>query len=174
MPQDLHTDAVLRDAAPAAGPPLTGQEALRSDIAALHDLDLQQLRERWRQLYRTPAPPGFRREVLIRAIAYKLQEKALGGLAPATRRKLLKIAAEAESSEGFTTATAPRRLRPGTRLVRAYRDKVHTVEVLADGFEWDGRQFGSLSAIAKEITGTSWNGLTFFGVGGKRGASDHA
>lgn len=174
MTEDLHTDVVLCDAAPAAGPPLTRQEALRSEIATLHSLDLQQLRERWRQLYRTPAPPGFRREVLIRAIAYKLQEKALGGLAPATRRKLLKIAAEAESSEGFTTAAAPRRLRPGTRLVRAYRGKVHTVEVLANGFEWDGRQFGSLSAIAKEITGTSWNGLTFFGVGGKRGASDDA
>jgi len=165
MTEDLHTDVVLTDAAPAAGPPLTRDEALRSEIAALDQLDLNALRQRWRQLYRTAAPVGFRRDVLIRAIAYKLQEKALGGLAPSTRRKLLKIATEAESADGFTTADAPRRLRAGTRLIRDWKGTVHTVEVLADGFEWTGSRFTSLSAIAREITGTSWNGHTFFGVG---------
>ncbi|MDB5542178.1 MAG: uncharacterized protein JWQ89_3905 [Devosia sp.] len=167
MADDLHTVDLSPGAPvePAAARPPTRAEALRSEIAALDQLDLNALRQRWRQLYRTAAPAGFRRDLLIRAIAYKLQERALGGLAPATRRKLLKIAAEAESSDGFTTADAPRRLRAGTRLIRDWKGTVHTVEVLADGFEWSGQRFTSLSAIAKEITGTSWNGHTFFGVG---------
>ncbi|HEV2515808.1 MAG TPA: DUF2924 domain-containing protein [Devosia sp.] len=167
MADDLHI-VDLSPAAPVepvAGHPLTRHEALRSEIAALDQLDLKALCQRWRQLYRTAAPAGFRRDLLIRAIAYKLQEKALGGLAPQARRKLLKIAAAAESSDGFTTADAPRRLRAGTRLIRDWKGTVHTVEVLADGFEWSGRRFTSLSAIAREITGTSWNGHTFFGVG---------
>jgi len=167
MADDLHNVDLSPDVSvePVAARPPTRHEALRSEIAALDQLDLTALRQRWRQLYRTAAPVGFRRDLLIRAIAYKLQEKVFGGLAPATRRKLLKIAAEAESSDGFTTADAPRRLRAGTRLIRDWKGTVHTVEVLADGFEWSGRRFTSLSAIAREITGTSWNGHTFFGVG---------
>ncbi|HEV2516052.1 MAG TPA: DUF2924 domain-containing protein [Devosia sp.] len=157
---------------PVAGRPPTRHEVLRSEIAALDQLDLTALRQRWRQLYRTAAPVGFRHDLLIRAIAYKLQEKAFGGLAPSTRRKLLRIAAEAESADGFTTADAPRHLRAGTRLIRDWKGTVHTVEVLDGGFEWDGQHFTSLSAIAKEITGTSWNGHTFFGVGRKKRNED--
>ncbi len=168
MMDDLH-DVGAAPSGPSepAGRPHTTHEALRSEIAALDDLDLDALRGRWRELYRTAAPPGFRRDLLIRAIAYKLQEKVHGGLAPATRRKLLKIAKDAEAGDGFTTADAPRSLRPGTRLIRDWKGTVHTVEVLDNGFEWSGRRFTSLSAIAKEITGTSWNGHTFFGVGRK-------
>ena len=56
------------------------------------------------------------------------------------------------------------RIKPGTRLIRLWQDKTHTVEVLQDGFEWEGRRYSSLSAIAKAISGTNWNGYTFFGV----------
>jgi hypothetical protein len=173
MMDDLHdASAVPVGPAEPAGRPLNTHEALRYEIAALDDLDLEALRGRWRQLYRTAAPQGFRRDLLIRAIAYKLQEKVLGGLAPATRRRLLKIAKDAEAGDGFTTADTPRSLRPGTRLIRDWKGTVHTVEVLEDGFEWSGRRFTSLSAIAKEITGTSWNGHTFFGVGRKVSAAN--
>lgn len=167
MMDDLRDDDPERldDIVPSAGRPSTKHEALRSEIAALPHLELGELRQRWRTLYRTTAPPGFRRDLLIRAIAYKLQEKALGGLSPATRRKLLRIAKEAEAGGGFTTADSPRILRAGTRLIRDWKGVTHSVEVLADGFEWNGRRFTSLSAVAKEITGTSWNGHTFFGVG---------
>lgn len=147
---------------PLAGrPPL--DERVHADIAALEAMSLGELRDVWQRLYRTAAPKGFRRELLIRACAYQIQTKAYGGLPPKTRRKLLKIAAEAEQGT-FTTAGARRRLRPGTRLVRAYQGKTHTVEVVADGFAWNGQKFRSLSAIAKAISGTNWSGAAFFGL----------
>ncbi|MDO8360971.1 MAG: DUF2924 domain-containing protein [Devosia sp.] len=150
-------------ARPRTGRPSSLDDRVRDDIAALDGLDLGQLREMWQKLYRTPAPKTLRRELLIRGCAYQIQVKAYGGLSPKTRRKLLKIAAAAEQGT-FTTAGAPRRLRPGTRLVRAYDGKTHVVEVLADGFAWSGQKFRSLSAIAKAISGTNWNGHVFFGL----------
>ena len=145
------------------GRPSSLDERVHDDVEALHAMGLVELRALWQRLYRTVAPKGFRRELLIRACAYQIQAKAYGGLSPKTRRKLLKIAAQAEEGT-FTTAGAPRRLRPGTRLVRAHEGKTHVVEVLADGFAWNGQKFRSLSAIAKAITGTNWNGNVFFGL----------
>jgi hypothetical protein len=145
------------------GRPSSTDARVHADIAALETMNLHDLRATWKKLHRTEAPPFFRRELLIRACAYKVQEKAYGGLWPKTRRRLLKIAAAAEQGV-FTTTGAPRRLRPGTRLVREYGGVTHTVEVLADGFAWNDRKFRSLSAIAKAITGTNWNGHTFFGL----------
>jgi Protein of unknown function (DUF2924) len=161
-------DAGLPSAAAGAararvGRPSSLDDRVHNDISALDGMELVELRALWQRMYRTPAPPGFRRELLVRALAYKIQAKAYGGLAPKTRRKLLKIAAEAEQGV-FTTAGAPRRLRPGTRLVRACEGKTHTVEVLTDGFAWNGQKFRSLSAIAKAITGTNWSGAAFFGL----------
>jgi hypothetical protein len=141
----LHRDD---ESAPRAGRPSSLDDRVRDDIAALDALDLAALRARWHKLYRNPAPKGFRRELLIRGLAYQIRAKAYGSLAPKTRRRLLKIAAEAENGT-FTTAGAPRRLRPGTRLVRAYGGTTHTVEVLSDGFAFDGQKFRSLSAVAK-------------------------
>jgi hypothetical protein len=140
---------------------------LEAEIDALQSRSLEELRTLWRQLYKTPAPRFFRRELLIRAIAYQMQAKVYGGLSAKTRRTLLKISERAESAGGFTAKDAPRRLRPGTRLIRAYKGVTHTVHVLDDGFEWNGKRYKSLSAIAREITGTSWNGNVFFGLGGK-------
>ena len=148
-----------------AGRPSSRDDKVCADIAALEGIDLTELRATWKKLYRTEAPKGFRRDLLIRACAYKTQEKAYGGLSPKTRRKLLKIAAGAEQGT-FTTAGAPRRLRSGTRLVRAYDGVTHSVEVLADGFAWNGQKFRSLSGIAKAISGTNWNGNVFFGLNG--------
>jgi hypothetical protein len=156
-------DDLLRHSRDNAGRPVSLEDRVRYDIAALNGMDLADLRALWQKLYRTPAPKTFRRELLIRALAYQIQAKAYGGLASKTRRRLLKIATQAEQGT-FTTAGAPRRLRPGTRLVRAYEGKTHTVEVLADGFAWDGRKYRSLSGIAKSISGTNWNGNVFFGL----------
>ena len=147
----------------AAGRPSSLDERVRADIAALDAKNLAELRATWKKLYRSEAPRFFRRELLIRACAYQIQVKAYGGLAPKTHRKLLKIAAEAEQGT-FTTAGAPRRLRPGTRLVRAHDGVTHTVDVLADGFAWNGQKFRSLSGIATAITGTRRNGNAFFGL----------
>lgn len=147
----------------SAGRPSSLDERVRADIEALDGMDLAELRATWKKLYRTEAPRFFRRELLIRACAYQIQAKAYGGLSPKTRRRLLKIAAEAEQGN-FTTAGAPRRLRPGTRLVRSYGGKTHTVEVLGDGFAYNGKRFRTLSGIATAITGTHWSGAVFFGL----------
>ncbi len=152
---------------PAGGP--VSSDRMATEIDALNGLDLEALRERWHKLYRHPAPRFFRRELLIRGIAYQMQVKAYGGLSPKTRKRLLKLAAQYEAGTGFTTADAPRRLRPGTRLVRAWKGVTHNVNVLADGFEWHGRKYRSLSAIAREISGTNWNGFNFFGLDRRKG-----
>src|SRR5690606_35738934 len=118
-----------------------GPDRLSTEIAALEGLDLASLRTLRKTLYRQPAPRLFRRELLIRGIAYEMQAKAYGGLSPKIRKKLLKIAAAHEAGPGFTTTAAPRKLRAGTRLVRAWKGVTHTVNVLADGFEWNGQKY---------------------------------
>ena len=153
-----------------AGRPSSLGNRVHAELAALENMNLHDLRTTWKKLYRTEAPRFFRRELLVRACAYQIQVKAYGGLSPKTRRRLLKIAAEAEQGT-FTTAGAPRRLRPGTRLVRSYDGVTHTVDVLADGFAWNGQKFRSLSGIARAISGTNWNGNVFFGLTGPKKAS---
>ena len=147
------------------------EHELEAEIARLDGLGLPELRERWRKLYGNPAPVSLRRDLLIRAIAYQLQVKTFGGLSATTKRKLREIAAAAREGT-FGPALIGPRIRPGTRLVRVWREETHSVLVLEDGFEWKDERYSSLSTIAKAITGTNWNGWTFFGV--KRGTgSEH-
>ena len=139
-------------------------QAIEAEVAALGDLDLSALRRRWEQLYGNPPPKSLRRAFLIKACAYQIQVQAFGGLKPATKRRLREIAEAARNGTMDAVVSAPR-LKPGVRLVRAWQGKTHVVTVLADGrFEWDGARHRSLSAIAKAITGTNWNGHIFFGV----------
>lgn len=152
---------------PQSGDPIS--DTLRREIAALGDLDLYELRARWLTFYHRPAPRFFRRDLLIRGIAYEMQAKVYGGLSVKIRRQLQKIAPAADNSASFAAADLPRRLRPGTRLVRAWKGVTHTVNVLEDGFEWQEKRYRSLSAIAKVISGTNWNGNTFFGLKPRKG-----
>jgi len=138
---------------------------LENDIAALPGLDLAELRARWTKLYGSPAPKSFRRKFLARAIAYQMQVDAYGGLSGPTKHRLRDIAAAA-SAGTFDAAMIGRRIKPGTKLVRTWHGETHTVTALEDGFSWKGEQYSSLSAIAKAITGTSWNGWKFFGLKG--------
>jgi Protein of unknown function (DUF2924) len=135
--------------------------ALRDEIARLRDLDLPALREHWERSHGSPAPRTVRRSMLVRSLAYHFQAEALGGLKPSTKRQLRQIldAARAESE-----MPASPRIKAGTKLIRMRQDKTHTVTVLADGFEWQGSRYRSLSEIARLITSTRWNGLVFFGV----------
>jgi hypothetical protein len=133
-------------------------------------LDISELRQRWRCLYKTPAPPNFSRELLVRAVAYRMQELARGGLHPEPQRQLLRIAREFKETGAVTIGTRPE-LKPGTRLVREWRGRTHDVLVLDDGFSWQGRHYRSLSAIARNITGTAWSGPLFFGLKPSRRSS---
>jgi len=133
-------------------------------VAALKTMPMPDLKAEWRTLFETEPPP-FNRRYLENRIAYRIQELAYGGLKPETLRRLEGLGEQYDSGN-VTTRRIRHDARPvvGTRLVREYRGIEHTVTVLADGYEWQRRPYRSLSAIARAITGTRWNGLVFFGV----------
>ncbi len=138
-------------------------EGLTEKLVALADLDAASLRREWRRLYRSHPPLHIRRDLLVLAIAWKLQERVYGGLTAAQKRRLADIAEELRKN-GDLSAGPAIRLKPGLRLVREWRGATHDVLVLEDGFEWNGTRRLSLSAIAREITGTQWSGPRFFGL----------
>ena len=136
---------------------------LKAEIARLRDLDLPDLRAVWQKHYGTTAPKTLRRKILILSIAWRIQADVAGGLKPATRKYLRQVAESARSGTVVRPPSAAR-IRPGTKLMRVWQDKTHTVTALAEGFEWQGSRYRSLSEIARTMTGTRWNGLVFFGV----------
>ena len=133
-------------------------------------LGIRALREEWRFLYKTDASPHLSRELLIRAVAYRMQEIALGGLRPEPQRQLRQIAMELKQTGTAATRLRPQ-LKPGTRLMREWQGRTYEVVVLDDGFSWLGTRCNSLSAIARKITGTAWSGPLFFGVKPNRAAN---
>ena len=136
---------------------------LDSDIAALPTLSAQELRQRWQDLRCGDPTAGSSRDLLLREIAYKMQERAHGGLAPAIRRRLRALAEEIEANGAAALASVPL-LKPGTRLLREWGGRTHTVIVLDDGFEYAGERYQSLTQIARRITGAHWSGPRFFGL----------
>jgi Protein of unknown function (DUF2924) len=144
----------------------------REAIARLPELDLDELRRQWRALYKNAASPHLSRELLMRAIAYRMQELALGGLRPERQRQLRQFARQLKES-GATPIRARPELKPGTRLVRKWQDRTYEVLVLDDGFSWGGAHYRSLSAVARTITGTAWSGPLFFGLKESRSATRH-
>jgi hypothetical protein len=136
---------------------------IEKEIAALADLDTQELRDRWRRHYRNEPPPHLSRDLLTRAIAHRIQERAHGGLGKATVRKL-RCLAQALETEGDAAFKPGISVKPGARLIREWRGEAHSVIVLEDGFDYNGRRYRSLSKIACEITGAHWSGPRFFGL----------
>lgn len=133
-------------------------------VTALPGKDIAELRVMWRELIGEAPPPGNRTHI-VRRLAYRIQELAYGGLSDRTRRRLDALADEEDDRvKGRRRRRAGDRPVTGTRLVREWDGVEHCVTVLADGFEYDGRQFRSLSAVARAITGTRWNGPLFFGL----------
>jgi len=136
---------------------------LELEIVRLRGLELTDLRKIWEDHYGLPVPKTLRREMLVRSILWQIQAKAFGGLNPATRKYLVKVA-DAARSPAAKTPAPPLRIRAGTRLIRDWQNRTHTVTALEEGFEWQGKRYRSLSQIARSITGTRWNGPVFFGV----------
>lgn len=139
-----------------------------AELVRLADLTIFELRAEWRRLHRAQPPMRLSRDLLMRGITYKLQERPLGGLSKATLRKLESFNAKTDADK---PPAAPVSLKPGTRLVREWRGATHSVLVHADGFEWNGERYGSLSLIAEKITGAHWSGPRFFGLRRLAGAS---
>jgi hypothetical protein len=137
--------------------------ALAADIADLSKAGIRKLRERWKNLYGKPPCGGLGRSCLIRAIAYRLQEKAFGGLKPSTRRLLVRVAEEA-AVRSSPKSPPVRKAEAGTILVREWQGNAHRVTVLGDGVSFNGKRYRSLSEVAREITGSRWSGPRFFGL----------
>lgn len=138
-------------------------DALKARLAALSEMDAPALRTEWRQLYRTHPPKLLRRDLLQLGVAWKLQERALGGLSAATKRQLAELARTMATKSDLPKARKVT-LKPGARLVRAWGGETHEVLVVEDGFLWRGKTWRSLSVIAREMTGTHWSGPRFFGL----------
>lgn len=135
---------------------------LDEDLAALATMSPAQLRDEWERRHHIPPPVGFGPDLLARSMAYTQQEKSRGGLPSGTareiRRGVIEIAASAISPD-----RAPA-LRTGTRLTREWHGRTHHVHVVDGGFRYGDQHYRSLTAIAREITGTGWSGPRFFGL----------
>ena len=148
-------------------------ETLSAEIAGLVGLSREQLQARWRELYRTEPPRKIGRDLLIRAIAYRLQENVYGGLKPATRRVLAKVAADASARRPIRVAPE-RTLKPATVLLREWHGAQHQVTVLDSAIMFQKKQYKSLSEVARKITGSRWSGPLFFGLKSSQEATDGA
>ncbi len=136
---------------------------VEAQLSALDGLAPEQLRVAWRRHYRVPPPRGLSRDMLIRAIAYKIQEQALGGLGKSTLRRLATLARSLDGPASVSLAPYAA-LKPGTRLVREWGGTTHKVLVLDDGFEYLGQRYPSLTRIAAVISGLHRSGPAFFGL----------
>jgi hypothetical protein len=143
-------------------------------IADLETMTLDELRARWQELFGT-SPPSYSRMHFVKRLACRTQELVFGGLSESTKAKLREHLPPGErvgdGDQVRPLASRQRddgKLAPGTRLVRIWRDRRLEVTVLSDGFEFEGRRYRSLSAIAREVTGSRWNGRLYFGLVDRR------
>ncbi|MDK9720424.1 MAG: DUF2924 domain-containing protein [Rhodospirillales bacterium] len=138
--------------------------AVLARLSALKETPTPDLKNLWRELH-GKEPPPYNRRFLESRLAYRIQELTYGGLKPETVRRLEELAEDLDSGN-VLKRKQPANNRPisGTRLVREWQGVDHQVTVMDEGFEYQGRPYKSLSAIARAITGTRWNGLIFFGL----------
>ncbi len=145
------------------------QAVLQRDLATLNK---EALGQRWLALRDMPLPPSVSRLLAAQALAHAMLEQENGGLDPATRREIDVLMRDIVPRDAKPPAPKRKKLRAGTRLVREWQGEVHDVLVASDGFLWRGARYRSLSVIARAITGTRWNGWTFFGLNGAAGTRD--
>jgi hypothetical protein len=148
---------------------MTNFDHIPARIAALKTTPAAALKKQWSELFGT-APPPFNRRYLETRLAYRIQELAYGGLKPETVRRLERIGEELDGGDRKKSRIRVDNLPIiGTRLLREWQGVEHIVTVTKDGFEWQGRPHKSLSAVARSIAGTRWNGWLFFGLKNHRG-----
>ncbi len=139
-------------------------------LAGLPELTKSALYDLWKQLFNVSPSPKLRRDLMIPILAFRLQEQAFGSLSPRARDRLRHLTRAFEKDSHSEISSTPQ-LRPGTRLVRQWRDHVHLVNVEANFYEYQGGRYQSLSEIARLITGTHWSGPLFFGIKNEQGSS---
>jgi hypothetical protein len=132
-------------------------------VADLPKLAKSALRRLWTQLFNTDPPAKLRRELMIPILAYRLQEHTFGSISAQAKGRLRQLSQSFKRNPHQTIACVPS-IKPGTRLVRQWRDEVHLVNVETNGYEYQGAKYQNLSEIARLITGTRWSGPAFFGI----------
>ena len=138
-------------------------DTVLAQLAALKTAPVADLKQKWRELFEREPPP-YNRRFLESRLAYRIQELTYGGLSEETIERLDAIADEIEGKRGRQRSGLTNRPIAGTRLIREWNGVEHCVTVRNSDFEYQGRPFKSLSAVAKHISGTQWNGLVFFGL----------
>ena len=145
---------------------------VEAEMDRLATAPIVELRMRYREVFRADPPKAFGPDLLRRSIAHRIQEKAYGGLFRPTQR-LLDQLVKAMAAKPNGKLELPRRIKPGSELVRTWKGKTYRVVVQPDGFAYDGNAYAGLSEIASLIAGTNWNGPRFFGLRTKsQGATD--
>ena len=143
---------------------MTTHEPILARLSALKAMSVKDLKAEWQVLFNAPAPNNSR-GFLEGRLAYRIQELTYGGPDKQTRRMLDLLADEVDGTLTRKAQIAdPRNPVVGTKLIREWDSIAHTVTVLKDGFEWGGQRYKSLSAVARAITGTRWNGYRFCGL----------
>ena len=132
-------------------------------LESLPQLSKPALAELWRQLLKTSSPPRMRKELMIRVVAYRLQEQEFGGLSESSHHRVREFAKAIENNAKSAAFHRPA-IKPGTRLIRQWKGQVHVVNVEDGNYEYRGSRYDSLSEIARFITGTRWSGPLFFGL----------
>jgi hypothetical protein len=144
---------------------------IESEIRALEQAGVVALRAEWRRLFGDD-PPRLSRDLLVRALAYRVQERAVGGLSRASLKCLRELA---ENPEGIGPPPDPAAsLRPGAKLVREWHGRTHVVVVTNTGFDFAESSYQSLTQIAKLITGAHWSGPRFFGLTNRQPTQERA
>ena len=139
-------------------------DSVLAQLAALPRKSTPELKQLWRDLFDSD-PPRYNRRFLESRLAYRIQELRYGGLKPATVARLEALGEDLDGGKiEVRRKRADERPIAGTRLIREWKGVEHTVTVLDDGYEYEGRRYQSLSAVARAIAGTRWNGWVFFGV----------
>jgi hypothetical protein len=137
--------------------------SVTQQLASLSRLSTPTLCGLWCQIFKREPTSTMRRELILRIIAYRLQEQEFGALSEGSCRRLRQLASALEANPNAAISTRPP-IKPGTRLVREWKHQVHVVEAEAKGYQYKGARYASLSEIARLITGTRWSGPLFFGL----------
>ncbi len=142
-----------------------------SELNELGGRGTDELRQRWTELFGMAPSPRISRELLVRAVAHRMQEETHGGLGKSGRRQLARLGRTLGES-GSLEVSQTRSFKPGTRLIREWKGKVHEVVIAGGTYIWAGQHYRSLTQIARAITGTRWSGPRFFGLEAGQGAAD--
>jgi hypothetical protein len=144
------------------------RDTVLARIAALRTMAMPDLKRKWRELFDSEPPP-YNRRFLESRLAYRVQELAYGGLKPETVERLRALGEQLDGGNiRVRKLKADTRPIAGTQLIREWKGIEHRITVRDDDFEYQGQPFKSLSAVARAITGTRWNGLVFFGLKNQR------